>query len=77
MSPNGLSGLRKGDEHPSYTPVRSKVPFTFFRCMKHYHGSVIADILNCDYDRISDVLQLHRNSVHVCFTVGVLMLLCS
>jgi len=73
-SPNGLSGLRKGDEHPSYTHVRSKVPFTFFRCMKHYHGSVIADILDCDYDRISDLLLLRHNFVQVCFTVGVLML---
>ena len=50
------------------------MPFTFFRCMKHYHGSVIADILDCDYDRISDLLLLRHNFVQVCFTVGVLML---
>jgi len=32
LSTYELSGLRKGDEHPAYTPLRSMVPFTFTCC---------------------------------------------
>jgi len=29
ISTYGLNGIRKGDEHPAYTPVRIMAPFTF------------------------------------------------